>query len=164
MNAVGKEVLPDEGFADDIRRRSNIIMMGRMGQGVVDLVIRRPLDKSAERLRDTGVDGRIVDGWKCKESVSDEGVCEGSVRPGDEEEDVHTIDIRPELGQLLTDLDLNITRAASVVRVLSRHSCPPPARPPFCYRLTSPAHHAHVSQRPLLKALHSHQTDFPAWP
>ena len=80
MNAVGKEVFPDEGLADDIRRRSNI-MMGRMSQGVVNLIIRRPLNESVERLRGGRIDGCTADCWKSKESVSDERICERSRGP-----------------------------------------------------------------------------------
>lgn len=76
MDAPGKEMLPDKSFADDIRRRSNI-MMGRMSQRVINLVVRRPLDEFARRLRQGRADGCTVDGRKCKESISDEGVSEG---------------------------------------------------------------------------------------
>jgi hypothetical protein len=61
-------------------------MMGRMSQGVVNLVIRRPLDEFAERLRLGRIDGCTVDGGKSEKSISDEGVCEGSGRPRHEEE------------------------------------------------------------------------------
>jgi hypothetical protein len=81
---------------------------------VVNLIIRRPLNESVERLRDGGVNVCTLDCWKSEEGVSDERLCERSGRPREEEEGVHTDRVHPELGPLL---DLDITLAASAVGV-----------------------------------------------